>query len=45
MLINIIVTLTMICGILHGLGKLSASSSGSPIYNNLFDFLFDIKSK
>lgn len=45
MLIDTIVIFTMIGGILHGLSKLSTSSSGSPIYNNLFHFLFDIRSK
>jgi hypothetical protein len=45
MLVNIIVILTMIGGILHGLSKLSSSGSTSPVYNNLFDFLFDIRSK
>jgi len=45
MLINIIVTLTIIGGVLHGLTKLSESNIGGPIYSNLFDFLFDIRSK
>jgi hypothetical protein len=44
-MINLIVILTMICGVLHGLSKLSNCPSGCAVYSNLFDFIFDIKQK
>jgi hypothetical protein len=42
---NIIVVLVMISGIIHGLIKLSESNHSTVRYDNLFNFLFDIKQK
>lgn len=43
MLINIFCFLVMLFAFLNGLEKLSSCNVPVPSYNNIFDFLFDIK--
>lgn len=42
MLINIMVFFIMVAAVVNGLQKLS-TGCGGPVYDNIFDFIFDIK--